>query len=51
MERLYRITPLEKQSVEYFVDVFEKLPDDLIRGFDVTEMWGWGVGFREKVIS
>jgi hypothetical protein len=47
MERLYRITPLEKKSVEYFVDVFERLPDDTIRGFDVTEIWRWGLGFRE----
>lgn len=23
MEKLYRITPLEKKSVEYFVDVYE----------------------------
>jgi hypothetical protein len=48
MERLYRITPLEKKSVEYFVDVFERLPDGSIRGFDVTEVWRWGVGFREE---
>jgi len=27
MNKLYRITPLEKKNVEYFVDVFEKLPD------------------------
>jgi len=24
MEKLYRITPLEKKSVEYFVDVIEE---------------------------
>lgn len=46
-ECLYRITPLEKKSVEYFVDVFERLPDGRIRGFDVTEVWRWGQGFRE----
>ena len=46
-ERLYRITPLEKKSVEYFVDVFEQLPDGTIRGFDVTETYRWGQGFRE----
>ena len=46
-QRLYRITPLQKKSVEYFVDVFEKLPDGSVRGFDVTEVWRWGYGFRE----
>jgi len=48
MEKLYRITPLEKKSVEYFVDVFERMPDGTIRGFDVTEVWRWGQGFREE---
>ena len=48
MEKLYRITPLEKKSVEYFVDVFERLPDGGFRGFDVTEIWRWGYGFREE---
>ena len=48
MEKLYRITPLEKKSVEYFVDVFERLPDGTIRGFDVTEVWRWGQAFREE---
>lgn len=48
MEKLYRISPLEKKSVEYFVDVFERLPDGTIRGFDVTEVWRWGYGFREE---
>jgi hypothetical protein len=46
-QRLYRITPLQKKSVEYFVDVFERLPDGTVRGFDVTEVWRWGYGFRE----
>lgn len=48
MEKLYRISPLEKKSVEYFVDVYEKMPDGTIRGFDVTEVWRWGYGFREE---
>jgi hypothetical protein len=45
--KLYRITPLEKKSVEYFVDVYEELADGTIRGFDVTEIYRWGQGFRE----
>lgn len=48
MNKLFRITPLEKKSVEYFVDVFERLPDGSVRGFDVTEVWRWGFGFREE---
>jgi len=47
-QRLYRITPLQKKSVEYFVDVFERLPDGSVRGFDVTEVWRWGYGFRDE---
>ena len=46
-EQLYRIMPLQKKSVEYFVDVFERLPDGRFRGFDVTELYRWGQGFRE----
>jgi hypothetical protein len=48
VSNLYRITPLEKKSVEYFVDVYEELPDGTIRGFDVTEVYRWGQGFREE---
>jgi len=48
MTNLYRITPLEKKNVEYFVDVYERLADGSIRGFDVTEVWRWGCGFREE---
>ena len=48
MAKLYRIKPLEKKSVEYFYDVFERMPDGTIRGFDVTEVWRWGYGFREE---
>jgi hypothetical protein len=48
MEKLYRITPLQKKSVEYFIDVYEELPDGTIRGFDVTEVWRWGYGFRPE---
>ena len=48
MGHLYRITPLEKKSIEYFVDVYERLPNGDIRGFSVTETWRWGQGFREE---
>lgn len=48
MTKLYRITPLDKKSVEYFVDVYERLEDGSVRGFQVTETWRWGQGFREE---
>lgn len=48
MANIYRIKPLEKKSIEYFVDVYERLPDGTFRGFDVTEVWRWGYGFREE---
>lgn len=47
MNKIYRITPLDKKSVEYFVDVYEELSNGNIRGFSVTEVWRWGQGFRE----
>jgi len=48
MNKLYRITPLEKKSMEYFVDVFERMTDGSVRGFQVTETWRWGQAFREE---
>ena len=48
MARVYRITPLEKKNVEYFIDVYQTLADGTIRGFDVTEVYRWGQGFREE---
>jgi hypothetical protein len=47
MAKLFRITPLEKKSVEYFVDVYSEDADGNIRGWSVTETYRWGQGFRE----
>jgi len=47
MANLYRITPLEKKSVEAFYDVYKVLPNGEIKGWNVTETWRWGQGFRE----
>ena len=47
MANLFRITPLQKKNVEFFIDVYERMPDGTIRGFDVTEVYRWGQGFRE----
>ena len=48
MSNLWRITPLEKKSVEYFIDVYERLPNGDIRGFDVTFYYRWGQAFRDE---
>lgn len=45
---LFRIRPVEKKSIEYFVDLYEVLPDGTKRGFDVTHYYRWGQGFRTE---
>ena len=47
MAQLYRIKPLDKKSVEFFIDVYEDRDDNIMRGFTVTETYRWGQGFRE----
>jgi hypothetical protein len=47
MSKLFRIKPLEKKSVEYFVDVYSKDKEGNIRGWNVTEFYRWGQGFRD----
>lgn len=47
MSKLFRIKPLEKKNVEYFVDVYSKDKDGHIRGWSVTEVYRWGQGFRD----
>lgn len=44
----YRITPEQKKSIEYFVDVYTKLPDDTIRGFEVAFVYRWGQAYRTE---
>lgn len=46
MAEMYRITPLEKKNVEYFIDVFERRPDGSTRGFEAHFYYRWGQGFR-----
>lgn len=48
MAKLYKITPLEKKSIDYRVDVYENLPDGTTRGWNVVESYRWGVGYREE---
>lgn len=47
MTNLYRITPLEKKSVEYFIDAYEVMEDGSVRGFEAHFYYRWGQGFRE----
>lgn len=48
MGKLWRITPLHKKSIDYFIDVYEEQEDGTIRGFDVTFCYRWGQGFRDE---
>lgn len=48
MSNLYRITPLEKKNVEYFIDAFEVMEDGTTRGFEAHFYYRWGQGFREE---
>ena len=48
MKKLWRITPLHKKSIDYFIDVYEEREDGTIRGFDVTFCYRWGQGFRNE---
>ena len=48
MAILYRIKPVDKKSVEAFYDVYKKMPDGNIRGWNVTELYRWGQGFVEN---
>ncbi len=42
MSKLFRIKPLQKKSIEYFVDVYSKDKEGNIRGWNVTEVYRWG---------
>lgn len=48
MAILYRIKPRDKKSVEAFYDVFKRMPDGTIKGWNVTELYRWGQGFVEN---
>ncbi len=47
MTKLYKITPLEKNSAQHFIEVYRKNSKGLIKGWRVTETYRWGEGFRE----
>lgn len=47
MSQLYLIKPIDKKSIEYFMDVYRTNPDGTMSGWTVTETYRWGQGFRE----
>jgi len=47
MAQLYKITPLEKKSIEFVIECYQKLEDGDTRGFTATFLYRWGQGFRE----
>lgn len=48
MSRVYRITPLEKKSVIYHVEMFRDNPDGSTSWFNLDETYRWGQGFIEE---
>jgi hypothetical protein len=48
MSILYRIKPTDKKSIEAFYDVFKRMPDGTIKGWNVKETYRWGQGFVEN---
>lgn len=48
MTQLYRITPLEKKSIEFQIETYQLDQDgNYLRGFTATFLYRWGQGFRE----
>jgi hypothetical protein len=48
MSKVYRITPLEKKSIVYHVEMFRENPDGSISWFNIDETYRWGQGFIEE---
>ena len=48
MSKVYRITPLEKKSIIYHVEMFRENPDGTISWFNLDETYRWGQGFIEE---
>ena len=48
MAKQYRITPLEKKSVYYKLEMYRKNNDGSISWFNTDECWRWGQGFLDE---
>ena len=48
MNQLYRVRPVEKKNVEFYIETFERdVSGDYLRGFTARFWYRWGQGFRE----
>ena len=47
MTKLYRITPIDKKSVNCYYEVYQRLSDDTFKTWNVTELYRWGQGFKD----
>ena len=45
MNKVYRITPLEKKSIVYHVEMYRHNKDGTISWFDLDETFRWGARF------
>jgi hypothetical protein len=45
MTNVYRITPLEKKSICWHIEMFRRNDDDSISWFNVDDHYRWGQGF------
>jgi hypothetical protein len=48
MSKVYRITPLEKKSIVWHVEMFRENADGSISWFNLDETFRWGQGFIEE---
>lgn len=48
MSKVYRITPLEKKSIVYHVEMFRENANGTISWFNIDETYRWGQGFIEE---
>ena len=48
MSKVYRITPLEKKSIVYHVEMFRENADGTISWFNLDETYRFGQGFIEE---
>ena len=48
MAKVYCITPLEKKSIIYHVEMYRHNPDGTISWFNLDETYRWGHGFIEE---
>lgn len=48
MAKVYRITPLEKKSISWHIEMYRRNADDSISWFNIDDHYRWGQGFVEE---